>query len=91
MHSTTAAPPVEEESIIVEVPPAFYSDVPPPPPPPDDPHWREWPRQDPPPRRDSTEGISDRATMWWIMGVFGVTVALHVAAFVALIVWGHPG
>jgi hypothetical protein len=91
MHFTPTALPVLEESTPVEIPPAFYSDVPPPPPPPDDPHWREWPRQDPPPRPDNNDSASDRVTMMWIMGVFAVTVLLHAVAFLALIVWGHPG
>jgi len=81
-----------EEAVTYAVPPAFYSDVPPPPPPPDDPHHREWLPQEPsPPARDSGEGMSDSRTMRWIMAVFGVAIALHIAAFAALVIVGHPG
>ncbi|GAC1427519.1 MAG: hypothetical protein NVSMB65_00190 [Chloroflexota bacterium] len=77
----------------VEIPPAFYSDTPLPPPPPTDPHWREWYNREPPrqPRPDTGETASDRATLWWIMGVFGVTVLLHLVAAVLLVAIGHPG
>jgi len=35
--------------------------------------------------------MSDSRTMRWIMAVFGVAIALHIAAFAALVIVGHPG
>ena len=93
VHSRPETLTTSDVPISVEVPPAFYSDTPLPPPPPHDPHWREWYDREPqrPSRPDPAGSISDRATMWWIMIVFGITIALHLVAFALLITMGHSG